>query len=269
MKELFGIPMDTLAAVLAVLVAIVAGSLGALAAAPPRPAQARNPQPRAPPRAVGADRGRAHAGDDHHRRRARDRRHDEPHHPCDRYSPVRRHRGDRGGQRSGRRHRGRAGSRDGHRLLPREHGREGPARPRRQASHRRRHGRDPGGRRAPGPDPAPDRAERHALRARSGGHGRVRADSQRARRHRHAGRAAARPGIPEQEGCRRAQGPRRRPDGRLCRREAGPDAHPRRRALQRRDDRGHRDAASASRSSAPLRQAGSREGNRSLEPRQR
>src|SRR6476646_4645049 len=31
MKELFGIPMDTLAAVLAVLVAIVAGSLGALA----------------------------------------------------------------------------------------------------------------------------------------------------------------------------------------------------------------------------------------------
>src|SRR4029453_14962603 len=31
LKELFGIPMDTLAAVLAVLVAVVAGSLGALA----------------------------------------------------------------------------------------------------------------------------------------------------------------------------------------------------------------------------------------------
>ena len=177
MKELFGIPMDTLAAVLAVLVAIVAGSLGALALR----------------HRVLLKLGIRNLG----RRRARSAlivvglmlgttiiaaalaTGDTMSHTI-RATATRQY-GDTeeivGGQRSGRRHRGRAGSRDGHRLLPREHGREGPARPRRQASHRRRHGRDPGGRRAPGPDPAPDRAERHALRARSGGHGRVRADS--------------------------------------------------------------------------------------------
>ena len=45
MKELFGIPMDTLAAVLAVLLACIAGSLGHPRLAQPRAAQARRSQP--------------------------------------------------------------------------------------------------------------------------------------------------------------------------------------------------------------------------------
>ena len=92
MKELSGIPMDTLAAVLAALFAIVAGSLGALAGATASCSSSESATSGAAAR-VRPDRSRAHAGDDHHRRRARDGRHDEPHHPCDRYPPVRRHRG--------------------------------------------------------------------------------------------------------------------------------------------------------------------------------
>ena len=81
MSRLFGIPVGSLAAVLAVVLCSSLGAVAVARAAQPRLLPARPAQRPPPPRPHRADRRRADARHDDHRRRARDRRHDEPHDP--------------------------------------------------------------------------------------------------------------------------------------------------------------------------------------------
>ena len=122
----------------------------------------------------------------------------------------------------------------GHRLLLRADRRRSERRPRAVEPGRRRRRRDPQGRRRAGAGPAADRAERVAVRARSGTHGGVRADSERRGRRGRRSRTC----VPESSISTRSG----RPDARACagsaaglrRSQARADAHSRDRSVRRR-----------------------------------
>ena len=123
MQEVFGIPVDTLLVILAVALAVALGLVGVLAL--------RNRiLLKLAVRNVGRRRGRSalivvgpDARDDHHRRRADDGRHDEPHDPRDRGRRARRDRRDDRAERRRRRHPGRPRIGHGDRLGRRIRGR--------------------------------------------------------------------------------------------------------------------------------------------------